>query len=117
MASTPALKKVLPSESQNDAKSHKRFPLSPESNTRHAVLRRLQHSSAIVLREDDELRGEVQTLIADLADNDKSIFILSTMPLAALPLSITAQTHPDAHVKARAARCLELLVDREFEQR
>lgn len=75
------------------------------------TLRKLENLSATILFEDEAIQAKIDTLMAQLAESEKSIFALSNEPFAVLPLSIAARSG-NTILSNRAMKCLQQIVAR-----
>ena len=75
------------------------------------LLRKLENLSAAILFEDAVIKTKIDSLMAQLAESEKSIFALSNEPYAVLPLSIAARSG-NSILSNRAMKCLQQIVAR-----
>ena len=73
------------------------------------ILKKLKHSSAVVLCEDDALREKISYLIDNIQEKN-SQHQLSSIPEAVLPLSIKILNTSDLNVKSLALECLKQII-------
>ena len=80
-----------------------------DNSEQSQILKKLKHSSAVVLCEDEALRKKISNLINHIQEKN-SQNQLSCIPEAVLPLSIAVLSNPDLTVRSLALNCLKQII-------